>query len=358
MEAGRSVTINFLLAVGLLALTPPNPGFAEGSRSAGSQNPMRVTTEQNVVSIYVEDSILLCYRYENVPFKPYVQQFFSPRRFNILCDAPPDHLHHHGLMFAVTVDGVNFWKEHQAPGRQVHRCLTDVRIDKHNNVPRASFVEHIHWVNPHSQELLLKEHRTIEVWQAKVPAASLVTWQSKLEVPAGKESVTLTGAHYHGLGMRFSKSMDSGGQFHNADQKTGDIVRGDERLVRSSWCAYTAKANGKPVTVAMFDHPQNLRHPATWFTMTKPFAYLSATLNLHKQPLQLTSGKPLLLQYAVAVWDGRVETGQIDQLYQLWSAVPVRRHVPPSQMAHRGCEPPVALCFCDKQVQQMAIEQY
>ena len=30
------------------------------------------------------------------------------------CSAPrfaPDHKHHHGLMFALSVDGVNFWEE-------------------------------------------------------------------------------------------------------------------------------------------------------------------------------------------------------------------------------------------------------
>jgi serine protease Do len=72
----------------------------------------------------------------------------------------------------------------------------------------------------------------------------------------------------------------------------------------------------------MFDHPQNPRHPATFFTMTKPFAYLSATLNLHKEPLKVVSDKPLVLRYAVAVWDGKVETEQIDKCYRQWSTQP------------------------------------
>jgi len=147
---------------------------------------------------------------------------------------------------------------------------------------------------------------------------TLLNWKSTLAVPSGKESVTLTGSHYFGLGMRFLESMDVGGQFHNAEGKTGDIVRGDERLVRARWCSYTAGANGKPVTIAMFGHPDNLRHPTQWFTMTKPFAYLSATLNLHREPLKLTSDKPLVLRYAVAVWDNQVENEQIENLYNWW----------------------------------------
>ena len=107
--------------------------------------------------------------------------------------------------------------------------------------------------------------------------------------------------------------------------KEGKVYRGDERLVRSKWCAYTAKskakpeADGKEITVAMFDHPNNERHPATWFTMSKPFAYLSATLSLHEEPFKLIAGSPLKLRYAVAIWDARPETEQIEKTYKTWA---------------------------------------
>jgi len=308
MEKLKSIVIIFLLAIGFVIVS--NPAFAE--------NPMRITMEEDIVSVYTDQRVLLRYHYRDVPFKPCVQELFSPRGINVLRDAPADHLHHHALMFAIAVDGVNFWEEQQAPGRQVHRCFTDTRIDKRVDVPLASFTEQLDWINPRSHELLLKENRTIGVRQLNDSKATLLSWQSSFAVPSGKESVTLTGSHYFGLGMRFLKSMDVGGQFRNAEGKTGDIVRGDERLVRARWCSYTAEANDKPVTVAMFGHPDNLRHPTQWFTMTKPFAYLSATLNLHKEPLKVTSDKPLILRYAVAVWDNRVENKQIEQIYNWW----------------------------------------
>ncbi len=308
MEKFKSITIILLLAIGFFAVSDTT--FAE--------NPMRITTEENIISVHTGDSVLLRYHYRDVPFKPCVQQLFSPRGVNVLRDAPADHQHHHALMFAVAVDGVNFWEEQQAPGRQMHRCFTDSRIDKHVDVPLAGFTEQLDWVNPRSRELLLKEHRTIKACQLDDFKATLLDWQSSFAVPSGKESATLTGSHYFGLGMRFLKSMDTGGQFRNAEGKIGEVVRGDERLVRADWCAYTAKANGKVVTVAMFGHPDNLRHPTQWFTMTKSFAYLSATLNLHREPLKVLSGKPLALCYAVAVWDNRVENEQIENVYKWW----------------------------------------
>ena len=308
----------FYVTLALLITAIPNPAIADNS--------MSITTGKNAVSINAGSQLLLRYPYRNVPFKPYVQQLFSPAGVNILRDAPADHLHHHALMFAVKVDGVNFWEETPTAGKQLHKSFTNVTTDtktdaendKRSEIRQAGFTELIDWTTS-NKELLLKEHRTIDVRQGTDLGATLLTWQSKYELPEGTESATITGSHYHGLGVRFIKSMDSAGRHFNADGKPGTVFRGDEKLLRSTWCAYTANADGKPVTVAMFDHPKNPRHPATFFTMTKPFAYLAATLNLHKEPLKVVSGKPLVLRYALAVWDGKVDDDRIDKLYQRWT---------------------------------------
>jgi hypothetical protein len=54
--------------------------------------------------------------------------------------------------------------------------------------------------------------------------------------------------------------------------------------------------------------------------MAKPFAYLSATLRLHEEPLKLPPSRYLALEYAVALWDGRPDVTQIEELYRQWSA--------------------------------------
>jgi len=318
MKISNRIGINIFLVAILIITTILNFALAENS--------ICITTDANSVFIHANHSPLLLYSYIDVPFKPYIRKFFSPAGVNILRDAPADHLHHHALMYAFNVDGVNFWEETPTAGKQLHISFTntksdvkaDTKNDNRNDIRRAGFTELIDWNNS-SGQLLLKEKRTVEICQAADMNANLLNWKSEFELPEGAESATLTGAHYHGLGMRFLTSMDTGGRFINADNKTGDVFRGEERLLRSTWCAYSANADGKSVTVAMFDHPQNPRHPATWFTMTAPFAYLSATMNLHVEPLKVISGKPLVLRYAVVLWDGKVESDQINKLYQSWS---------------------------------------
>jgi len=304
----RKITIATVLLVAVFAV----------SSASSADGPVRITTEQNAVTIHEGSSPLLRYAYRDVPYKPCVQRLFTPGGVNVLRDSPADHKHHHALMYAVTVDGLNFWEEYTRPGREEHRNFSDVTVGTTADVPCGSFTENLDWVDPNTSELMLNESRTIRVCRLDDAKATLLSWRSNLAAPKGKDSVTLSGSHYFGLGMRFVESMDTGSTFRNSAGEAGEVVRGDERLTRARWCAIYGNADGKPVTIAMFCHPENVRHPTYWFTMAKPFAYLSATMNLYKESLKIDSGQPLELRYAVAVWDGKVEDRQIDRLYSRW----------------------------------------
>jgi len=281
--------------------------------AAYGQGALRAEADQSAVVIKLGDKPLVRYQYVANPAKPYVAELYSPAGASVLRDSPFDHKHHHGLMFAVAVDGVDFWAEGDTFGLQKHREGSEPRVIERDGRSWVVGTQKIDWVAPPDDKLLLREERTMVVGRMADLGATLVGGQCVLETPPGKDSVTLTGSPYFGLGMRFVQSMDKGGSFLNADGKTG--VKGTNDA-RSAWCAYSAAADGKPVTVAMFDLPGNARHPATWFTMDQGFAYMAATLNLAKEPLKIQSGKPLVLRYAVAVWDGKVEKAKIDQLYQ------------------------------------------
>jgi hypothetical protein len=293
--------------------------LSTGCSMTGNTLTVGVEHDDKGAALKIDDQVLARYWHKDVPYKPYVRELYSPAGINVVRDNVPDHLHHHALMYAVAVDGVNFWEEQQAPGVQKSLGVGDVVVA--GNVKMAGLQEKLDWVNPKTNEVLLKERREIQVRLMKSAGATLLTWEAKLSVPPEKEASTLSGSHYFGLGMRFVKSMDVIGTFTNADGKEGKIYRGEERLVDSDWCAYSAAVEGKPVTVAMFGNRSNPRHPTTWFTMAKPFSYMSATLNLHAEPLTIPAAKPLELRYGVAVWDGHVDSDAIQSLYDRWSTL-------------------------------------
>lgn len=276
------------------------------------------TTDEHVMFTQGKKPVM-AYHYTNVPFKPYVEKFYTPKGVQILRDSPHDHVHHHALMYAIGVDGVSYWEESKRGGFQKHQGFENLTM-KGDNVTWTGFKESIHLVKPKATAPALLEERALVVADSNALKGSLLTWQTTFTLPEGINKAELTGSHYYGLGMRFDQSMDNGGTFLNAADIEGKIVRGDEKNFQANWCAYQAEMNGKPVTVAVFDHPDNAR-PVTWFTMgdnSPAFAYLSATLNLQKEPMPLTAGQHMTVRYGVMLWDGRRPKEEIEEAYSWW----------------------------------------
>ncbi|MBN1127089.1 MAG: PmoA family protein [Sedimentisphaerales bacterium] len=299
----------FCLIAALIGLA----GCSVHWRSASDDYDASVVNDDRTAFVRLNHHQMSLYCFEQVPYKPYFKELRTPDGINVLLDAPSDHLHHHGLMFALAVDGVDFWGETEGCGRQQHRSISTIYYEIERTL-KGTFIESLDWQGPDNSTMLL-EKRTMETRADS--DVTLLTWKSELRPPEGKGSVTIDGRHYFGLGMRFVEEMNNTGPFLNADNAPGTIYRGQERLVRSRWCAYQSHVDGRPVTVVIFDHPDNPR-PATWFTMAEPFAYMSATLAYHENPIQLPKDQTLTLQYGVALWDGHINPDQIENKYKQW----------------------------------------
>jgi hypothetical protein len=249
------------------------------------------------------------------PLKAYVKELRTPGGVQVLLDSPADHVHHHGLMLALGADGIDFWTEvpPERMGRQVPRGAAAFDASGVRQV--------LDWQAPGGTNFLGEARRvTIRTGTAGEPP--LLTWESTLRPAPGRGAVRLWGRHYFGLGLRFVRDFDGAVEFLFEPGATNRVVRGDERLTPGRWCAARGTLGGKPVTVAMFDHPSNPRHPAEWFTMAKPFAYLSATLGLDKTPMTIEADRALRLRWAVALWDGHPSPEKIAEHARRWVAAP------------------------------------
>lgn len=258
------------------------------------------------VALKVDGKTVAEYRFGNVPFKPYIETLRTPEGRNVLRDAPWDHLHHHGLMFAISANGCDFWGEFD----DRHGTQATVRILPDADPETSALETEIDWNAPGPKNIL-KEIRKIDVRQTA--DVTLLDWQTTLK---SDKKAYLEGSHYFGLGLRFDASMDKGGRFFNdTGNHDGEIVRGDERLKTCKWTAYTAKLDGKPVTVALFDNPSN-PIPMKAYTMGdsgQSFAYMGASLNLHRVPKALEADKPMTFKYRVAVWEGETSPEAVEE---------------------------------------------
>ncbi|MBI4606837.1 MAG: PmoA family protein [Planctomycetes bacterium] len=278
----------------------------------GSSSALALAVERDAESVRVlaGGSLVARYRHGGAIKKPYLAELALPGGRNVLLDAPPDHLHHHGVMLACKAGDVDFWGEAEGSGREAHVSLeATVEKDGTSAVIRGK----LRWSDAR-ERALLDEERTVRVLAPPDPKALVVLWESRLAPAEGAGPVTLAGSPYHGLGARFVRAMDRGGAFLASGGLTGvEGTNGKD----AAWCAYAAEvAPGEPVTVAILDAPANPRHPARWFTMNDPFAYLSDTQAIGAKPVTLAAGESFALRAAVALLAGKAGEARLEDLHR------------------------------------------
>lgn len=229
-------------------------------------------------------------------YKPYIEQLFTPLGVQVLSDSPADHVHHHGLMYSLSVDGFEFWGEYSDKCSQ--EILTKCELSEDSSAIKAE----LNWIATDGT-VIAKEVREISV--ASVDGANVLNWKSVL-TPAGDKAITINGRYYFGLGMRFAKDMNSTVRFSNSTgAHDGAIVRGDERLKDCQWINATGIVDGAPISVTIEDLPGNTR-PMTGYSMGdgwKAFAYMGATMRVHENPILLEPGKSITAAYKIVIKD-------------------------------------------------------
>ena len=237
---------------------------------------VRLTRLADRVRVEVDGTLFTEYVFGDGASRPYCYPVLLADGTSLTRDFPmkdtpgedTDHPHHRALMFAHgDVNGVDFWNEGTAgpklpKGRTEHAGRLEI-TDGTTGVLRARN----RWVAPDGR-LIATDETTLhfrgtagarqldyEVTIHALPDAPLVLGDSKEGTMAIRVAQWLTPPHkYKG----------------QARPGTGRILTaaGDRDTAawgkRAAWCDYSAPHHGKTYGVALFDHPQNLRHPTWW----------------------------------------------------------------------------------------------
>lgn len=270
---------------------------------------------------------LLVYEFDPVKFKPFVKELAPLGGANILRDAPPDHPHHHGLMYAIAVNGLNFWGDTSGNGVQKPVLSPPPELGASpDGLPQATIRQTIHWLAPTDAFLpnspknaLLIEERTLVLTVNEAAREVALQWKSAFEVGGKTNTVALnaTGHNYLGLGMRFLQELDPLAEQFNPDGRP-DLTGRKQDLSPHAWSAVSFDRPGAAATIALFDHPSNVRSPALFFTMKQPFAYVSATQALDKEPLVHHSGDHWQVNYLVTIYPELKSPGALSRRGQQW----------------------------------------
>jgi len=310
------------LALGLLLGIERTAVYGQESAKA----PLTEIVQPGSVEWQFKGQRLLAYVFATNQFKPYVRELYTLAGDDVLRDAPADHLHHHGLMYAIRINDVNFWEEVGQPGHERHVKLLGHRTGCNaSGSPQASFSELVHWV-PHGNHTLpdttpaafLLERRTLTLTVDEAREEVALAWHAEFEVGTRTNRVKLHGSEYNGLGLRLPAAWDRLARHQNSESAPYPSG-GKHDVLPGRWSAVSHTLDGRAMQVVLCAHPGGHAGRNTFFTMTEPFTYLSATLGLDKAPLDYRTGDHFSLDYLVLVYPAVQPRARIEERFQSWT---------------------------------------
>jgi hypothetical protein len=247
--------------------------------------------------------------------KPCFAPIYTPSGRLVTEYRPADHPWHTGLYFGwVHVNDSNHWGGpwyDQATGEYqlVEGSHGVQRHDDYSRVGKvddAVFVEEKLTWHDRADSPVVAETRTFTIRKSNDPLGYHWRIQTRIE-PLGVDQVTMgasRAARYSGLELRM------GPPFAEARHRSSEGLEGHANIMgqRARWVSATGAEGGE---VIMMDHPDNPRHPVTWFTRAN---LLGAGL-LMEEDLVVTAGEPLELHYGFVVLDKEPTVEVIEALY-------------------------------------------
>ena len=266
---------------------------------------LSIVRDDAEVTVKQGDRVVVRYRYAGEMSRPHLSTLTSPGGYSALAEAA----------FGWRVDGADFSGETDESGRQIHQAWETLRIDTAGGTERAVLQERLLWESADG-DYLLEEHRTLTVPASSPGRAQMLVWQATF-TPADDavDTLTLDGSPRHGLIARLAGPADD--HYFNAAGGAG-IAQTDGH--RAAWTACTIHpSRDRPLTVALFDAPDNPPHPTAWLTGTPADdALMAANLGLNTAPLSLALGKTLSVRFGLALFDESVNADRVAAAYLDW----------------------------------------
>jgi hypothetical protein len=223
-----------------------------------------------------------------------------------------DHTWHRGIWYGHgDISGVDLWREQgrEKTGRLIARSAPKVQ-------PSGVSID-LDIVPPSGKAMgsIQEGYRFTDLGQLRFVDATIT-----VHANAG-QALTFGDTDDGGFGIRLSEVFreDRGATLRNSDGMTGTKnIWGKP----AKWVDYSAKVDGEPAGVAMFDHPKNLRYPTRWhargysLNSANPFALKSFTKDaVADGRYTLDPGWKLVLRYRVVIYEGTPDLERLHAEY-------------------------------------------
>ncbi len=314
------------------------------SLAAQAADEVKLTKLADRVRVEIGGNLFTEYVFGDGASRPYCYPILAPDGTPMTRDFPmkktageeTDHPWHRSLWFAhSSMNGVDFWNE---AGGDTGHSPKDKGRSEHvgflslTDGPVGTLSATNHWVAPDGK-LICTDDRTLK-FRGDATTRSI---DYEITLHALPDQPLLMGDNKDGtMAMRLAqwmttphkvKGVERGGQGHivTAGGDTDNAAWGK----RADWCDYYAEHNGHTYGVAIFDNPQNLRHPTWWMARNyglfgaNPFGwhdYENLKDEPHKGDYTIPAGGSLTLRYRFYFHPGDAKAAQVAVHYQDYAA--------------------------------------
>jgi hypothetical protein len=241
---------------------------ADSSPGTPPKSGVQITRLADRLRVEINGQLFTEYFYQDVP-RPYCYPLIGPGDVamtrNWPMKDPPgeehDHPHHRSLWFAHgAINGHDFWSEQKDFGKTVHEDFLEVTSGSKEGVIR----ERNKWVAADGT-VVCTDERTLRFYNPGRANERLFDFEITLKASNGE--LTFGDTKEGTMAVRLAETMRLKGK---GKVGKGHIVNsagvrdGQTWGKRAEWCDYYGPVEGKTVGIAIFDHPQNPRHPTWW----------------------------------------------------------------------------------------------
>ena len=251
--------------------------------------------------------------------KPCFAPIYTPAGGLVTEYRPADHPWHTGLYFGwVFANGANLWggpwflpeKDRYELVEGTHGMQRHDRFSEIHEQDGCPVVEEkLSWLDP-ADDVMAIETRRYRVHGTDSPRAYSMDVRTCIEPVGGPLRLGASRkSHYSGFELRM------GPPFAGARHRSSEGASGHEDIMgqRARWVSAAGAAGG---AVVMMDHPENPRHPVTWFTRRN---LLGAGL-LMEGDLEVEEGDALRLRYGFAVFAEEPASEEVEALYAAFAS--------------------------------------
>lgn len=296
---------------------------------------VKVTRAENRVKVEVEGRPFTEYVYGPAAPRSFLYPLLAPDGTRLTRDFPmadtpgeeQDHPHHRSVWFAHgNISGVDFWLEKPESGKVVLTSLDETSSGE------VGVIRARHRWESAAKKLVATDEVTIRI-QA-VPEGRLLDYE--ITMHALKDEPLVFGDTKEGtMAVRVPQWMTLTHKFKGKEVPgKGTLVDsvGDDGAAvwgkRAAWADYWAPHNGRVYGIAIFDHPQNPRHPTWWHARdyglfaANPFGRHDFE-GLKSQPrigeLTVPAGQSVTFRYRLYIHEGDTASAGVAARYRAYA---------------------------------------